>query len=184
MRKKVIATIVGIACIFFIVLGVVNSSSYTIDATIYVSLEKDNVFLEKLSDETFSAASERRYIELGYVPYKTVIEFNNNTLRNYAYSVIPKIETEDYILEVCDAESVSTLFQGVQKLNDIAIGYRMWFKETLSKDDIKKIIDDINLQVEFLYYLYPLTADTASIKADCKMIVVDKYPENVETTFF
>lgn len=184
MRKKVIATIACVVCILSIILGVVNSSSYTVDATIYVSLEQDDVFLEKLSDETFHAITERKYIELGYVPYKIEIKFENNTLRNYAYSVIPKIETKDYILDVCDSDSVSTLFEGVKRLNDIAIGYRIWFKEDLSRDDIKKIVDATNLQVEFLYYPYPLTADTSSTTVACKMIVVDKCSGNVQTTFF
>lgn len=175
MKKRVIIIVSVIICLIIIlVFAMLHSSQYkqsTINVVGYVSLEENEEYIKDLSDSEYYDPDGREYLENDYIPYKFSVEIINETSNSFFASVIPKIKTDKYILDIHQFD-VPT-HNGVEKFQTTTIESSIWFKENLTQDEIKAILNEIDLQIKLLYYSPSFTANEASIIIDCEIELVD-----------
>ena len=152
-----------------------RSSKYKqhrLDAVGYLSLEENEEYIKSLSNKEYYDPDGREYLENDYIPYKFSVEIINETSNSFFASVIPEIKTDKYIIDIHQFD-VPT-HNGVEKFQSTIIESSIWFKKDLTQEEIKAILNEINLQIELLYYSPSFTANEASIVIDCEIKVVHK----------
>lgn len=175
MKKRVLIIVSIIMC-FIIVLAfaILHSSQNkqsTINAVGYVSLEQNEKYIKDLSNNEYYDPDGREYLKNDYIPYKFSVEIINETSNSFFASLIPKIKTDKYIIDIHQFD-VPT-HNGVEKFQSTTIESSIWLKKDLTKDEINAIINEMNLQIELLYYLPSFTANESSIRIDCEIKLVD-----------
>lgn len=175
MKKRVIIIVSIIICLIIILVFAMLHSSQnkqsTINAVGYVSLEQNERYIKDLSDNEYYDPDGREYLKNDYIPYKFSVEIINETSNSFFASVIPKIKTDKYILDIHQFD-VPT-HNGVEKFQITTIESSIWFKENLTQDEIKAILNEIDLQIKLLYYSPSFTANESSILIDCEIKLVD-----------
>lgn len=176
MMKKKLSVLTLAVCFIVLVYIVVTAfgihlPSFAIKSKCNVSLNINDEVIEKISKGTHYDQSGYEYYKKGYIPYKVSLNISNMTVRSFFASVIPKIETEQYIIDIHQFDV--PFHNGVSILQNSTIESSIWFKENLTQDEIKDILNDIDLQIELLYYSPPFTANESSTVIDCEFELVD-----------
>ena len=171
VKKKVIKIL---ATVFAIVLVVVVFLSYlppVLHSTIYFSLEKDEEYIGKLSDEDYSDYTGKEYLKSGYVPYKVLVQFENVSAQSCDYIFVPKIQTEEFIMDIHGFDTPhygNVVGFKTEKREDV-----VWFKENLSQIDIERIVNELNFDIEIVYDagFSPFTLNEKTVHTNCEVIL-------------
>ena len=168
--KKLLIICVSVFVVLISVYVILTASGsyfppYTVSAVCNFSLEKDTEYIEKLSNGNSGTSNEQDYLNNKYIPHKISLNIKNRTMKNFFASKIPIIETEEYIIEIHQFDT--PFHNGVSAFNNTTIDAVIWLKEDLTEDEIKDIVNSMDLKIELLYYFPPFSGSDKSIEINC-----------------